>query len=313
VIQALASETVIYFIIFACYLLAIQGVVMSFARYSSQRSVVKTRLQTDIGTARIARAAQGSRRKSGPLRQDLANSIVRAGLSPKSWFVPICSIGGGLAVLLPLLVFGLPLWVAGLLAPAAAVAAPVIGLKIMRIRYLRAFEAQLPEAIDTLIRSLRAGHPVSASLRLVRNLPAPIGEAFAIVSDEVTYGLDLETAMKNLQVRLDQQDVALLVSAISLQVKTGGNLAELLERLSKVIRERQRMRLKARALSAEARFSAIALSVLPLLLFAVLQFVAPGFYGSIWSDWLVVPTLAIAALWLVIGNIIMFRMVRFDI
>ena len=183
----------------------------------------------------------------------------------------------------------------------------------MRIRYLRAFEVQLPEAIDTLVRSLRAGHPVSASLRLVRNLPSPIGAAFAIVSDEVTYGLDLETAMRNMQARIDQQDVALLVSAVSLQVKTGGNLGELLERLSKVIRERQRMRLKARALSAEARFSAIALSILPILLFTLLQFIAPGFYGGIWGYWFVMPALVVAAIWLVIGNVIMFRMVRFDI
>ena len=312
-IQALAPDTVIYFVIFACYLLAIQGVVLSYARYSQQRSLIRSRLQTGVDTSRHARPAPSSRGATPPLRRHLTNSVVRAGLSPKSQFVPLCAIGGGLAVFLPLLAVGMPLWVAASLAPVAAIVAPIIGLKIMRIRYLRAFEAQLPEAIDTLIRSLRAGHPVSASLRLVCNLPAPIGEAFAIVSDEVTYGLDLETAMRNMQVRVNQQDVALLVSAISLQVKTGGNLAELLERLSKVIRERQRMRLKARALSAEARFSAIALSVLPILLFTLLQFIAPGFYGGVWNDWLVAPALTIAAVWLVIGNVIMFRMVRFDI
>jgi tight adherence protein B len=313
VIQGLTPNALVYFVIFACYLLAIQGVVMSYARYTSQRTLVRTRLQTGIDTARHARVTQGDRRVAPHLRRDLANSIVRAGLGPKSRFVPTCALGGALAVFLPLLAIGLPVWLAASLAPVAGVAAPLIGLKIMRLRYLRALEAQLPEAIDTLVRSLRAGHPVSASLRLVRNLPAPIGEAFAIVSDEVTYGLDLETAMRNMQVRIDQQDVALLVSAISLQVRTGGNLGELLERLSRVIRERGRMRLKARALSAEARFSAIALSVLPVLLFTLLQFVAPGFYGEILGDWLVVPALVIAAVWLVVGNIIMFRMVRFAI
>lgn len=312
-IQALNPDTVIYFVIFACYLLAIQGVVLSYARYSSQRNLLRARLQTGMDAARHSRPAANDRRKSPAIGRNLINSTVRAGLKPGSWFVPICAIGGGLAVLLPLLAVGLPLWLAASLAGLATIVAPLIGLKIMRLRYLRAFEAQIPEAIDTLVRSLRAGHPVSASLRLVRNLPAPIGEAFAIVSDEVTYGLDLETAMRNLQARVDQPDVGLLVSAISLQVKTGGNLAELLERLSQVVRERQRMRLKARALSAEARFSAIALSVLPIMLFTLLQFIAPGFYGGIWSDWFVVPALVIAALWLVIGNVIMFRMVRFDI
>jgi tight adherence protein B len=313
VIQGLAPNALIYFVIFACYLLAIQAVVLSYARYSSQRHLVRSRLQIGIETVRQTRPAPADRRKIPTLRRDLTNSAVRAGLNPKSQFIPLCAVGGGLAVFLPLLLAGLPVWLAASLAPIAAVIAPMIGLRIMRMRYLRAFEAQLPEAIDTLVRSLKAGHPVSASLRLVRNLPSPVGGAFGIVSDEVTYGLDLETAMRNMLARVDQQDVALLVSAISLQVKTGGNLGELLERLSKVIRERQRMRLKVRALSAEARFSAIALSILPLVLFTLLQFIAPGFYGGIWSYWFVMPALVTAALWLVIGNVIMFRMVRFDI
>lgn len=312
-IQGAAPSALVYFVIFACYLLAIQGIVMSYARYSSQRSLLRTRLRSGIDTSRRVDTTPAGRGKSVALRRDLTNNIVRAGLNPKSQFMPLCAIGGGLAVLLPLLALGLPIWLAASLAPVAAVAAPLIGLKVMRIRYLRAFEAQLPEAIDTLVRSLRAGHPVSASLRLVRNLPAPVGDAFAVVSDEVTYGLDLETAMRNLQARVDQQDLGLLVSAVSLQVKTGGNLAELLTRISQVVRERQRMRLKVRALSAEARFSAIALSILPILLFTLLQFIAPGFYGGIFNDWLVVPALVVAAVWLVIGNVIMFRMVRFDI
>ena len=80
--QALAPDTVIYFVIFACYLLAIQGVVLSFTRYASQRNLIRSRLQTGIDTARHARAAAGGRRTRIPLRRDLTNSVVRAGLSP---------------------------------------------------------------------------------------------------------------------------------------------------------------------------------------------------------------------------------------
>ncbi len=312
-IAGLTRDSIIYFVIFGCYLLAIQAVVVSYARYAAQRTLVRSRLNASIGSGAAVAGNQRGRRKASPLAQNLAPSVVRAGLSPNSTFAPICAVGGGLAVLLPMLVFGLPLWIAAPLAAIAALAAPTIGLKILRIRYLQRLEAQLPEAIDTMVRSLRAGHPVSASLRLVRTLPAPIGEAFATVSDEVTYGLDLETAMRNMQVRVGHPDVGLLVSAVGLQAKSGGNLAELLERLSQLIRERRRMRLKARALSAEARFSAIALSVLPIALFGVLQFISPGFYGGIWRDWLVVPALTLAGVWLIIGNVIMFRMVRFDI
>ncbi|MDX2205182.1 MAG: type II secretion system F family protein [Hyphomicrobiaceae bacterium] len=309
----LSRDAIIFFVIFACYMLAIQGAVMSYARYASHRNLVRSRLQIGGGAIPRGKGAAAKARKGSATQQSLTSALVRAGLGPNSQFVPLCAAGGGLAVLLPLVMIETPLWLAGVLGGLAAAGAPVIGLKIMRQRFLRQLEAQLPDAIDTLVRSLKAGHPVSAALRLVRALPAPVGDAFGTVSDEVTWGLDLETAMKNMQARVDQQDVGILVAALSLQARTGGNLADLLERLAQVIRERLRMRLKARALSAEGRFSALALSILPIALFAIMQIISPGFYGGLWSEWYVIPTLVGAVVWLVIGNVIMFRMVRFDI
>ena len=154
----------------------------------------------------------------------------------------------------------------------------------LRGRRLRKFEQHLPEAIDTLVRSLRAGHPVQAAIRMVvRELPDPIGTEFAIVADELTYGLDLETAMKNLHRRVGQQDLGLLVAAIGLQGKTGGNLAEMLGNLSGVISDRLRMRLKVKALSAEARFSALSSASCPIALFCLLWVIAPIYYGDIWE------------------------------
>jgi tight adherence protein B len=105
----------------------------------------------------------------------------------------------------------------------------------------------------------------------------------------------------------------LLVLAVSIQSKLGGNLAEILSNLSGVIRGRFKLRRKARALSAEGRFSAVALSLLPIILFAVLWVISPGYYGQVWHEPVVKIGLALALLWLLIGNIIMYRMVRFAI
>jgi tight adherence protein B len=193
------------------------------------------------------------------------------------------------------------------------------GLLCFLLVYLRGkrrsrLEAQLPDAIDTLVRSLKAGHPVSAAVRLVaRELPDPIGTEFRILADELTYGLDLETAMNNMGARVGQEDLYLVVIATGIQASTGGNLGEILSSLSKVVRERLKMRLKVKAMSAEGRFSAVILSILPLGLFSVLWVIAPGFYGEIWDMPVVKPILLGAAVWLMIGNLVMYRLVRFEI
>ena len=101
----------------------------------------------------------------------------------------------------------------------------------MRDRRHRKLQAQLPDATDVLVRSLKAGHPVTSAIRLVaRDIPDPLGTEFGIVADEMTYGLDLETAMNNLESRVGQQDIALIVIATNIQASTGGNLAEISER-----------------------------------------------------------------------------------
>ena len=134
------------------------------------------------------------------------------------------------------------------------------------------------------MRSLRAGHPVPVAITMVaREMPDPIGTEFGIVTDEITYGADLETAMRNLFFRVGTDDLPLFVTAVAIQRSTGGNLGEILENLSAVIRQRFKMRRKIRALAAEGRASALILSSLPIGMFAVIQFLVPDFYASVWQ------------------------------
>jgi len=191
---------------------------------------------------------------------------------------------------------------------------PFLVLKYLKSRRQKKFSAQFPDAIDVIVRSLRAGHPVPIAISMVsREMGDPVGSEFGIVTDEVTYGADLETALRNLFFRVGTDDLPLFVTAVAIQGSTGGNLGEILQNLSKVIRERFKMRRKIRALAAEGRASAMILSSLPIGLFAVIQFVVPSFYGTVWHEDLTKIALAMACGWMGVGNVIMFRMVNFRI
>ncbi len=191
---------------------------------------------------------------------------------------------------------------------------PIMVLRVLRGRRQKKFAAQFPDAIDIIVRSLRAGHPVPVAITMVaREMADPIGSEFGIVVDEITYGADLETAMRNLYFRVGSDDLPLFVTAVAIQGSTGGNLGEILENLSAVIRMRFKMRRKIRALAAEGRASAMILSSLPIGMFGVIYFLVPEFYASVWQYELTKICLAIAAGWMGIGNFIMYRLVNFKV
>ena len=174
------------------------------------------------------------------------------------------------------------------------------------------FGAQLADAIDLITRSLKAGHPVPVAISMVaREMPDPIGTEFGLVVDEVTYGSDLVTALNNLYERVDLPDLPLLISSISIQSTTGGNLREILEGLSLVVRDRFKMKRKIKAISAEGRMSAMFLSAMPVMLFFALQFIVPNYYSEIWGETLTWYWLGGLGTWMTIGNLLILKMVSF--
>ena len=212
------------------------------------------------------------------------------------------------------LMFRHSVWQAAVAALLSATVLPYLALRMLRSRRQRKFGAQFPDALDIIVRSLRAGHPVPIAISMVgREMTDPIGSEFGVVSDEITYGADLETAMRNLYARIGSDDLPLFVTAVAIQGSTGGNLGEILENLSGVIRQRFKMRRKIRALAAEGRASAMILSALPIGMFVVIQFIAPDFYAAVWHVHLTQVLLFSAAAWMLVGNLIMFKMVNFKI
>jgi tight adherence protein B len=304
-------------LMFCAYFLALEAILLSLAQRSAYRSQLKRRLAMESGPPEQKLALARMRQKpliSGLPLGWLNRLIVQSGVTWSGATFPTILMGVSTLMALPLLYLSGSLAIAAAGGLAGGTLALLFSLKSMRDRRYRKLETQLPDAADVLVRSLKAGHPIVSSIRLVaRELPDPIGTEFAIVADEMTYGLDLETAMNNLGLRVGQEDFTLIVMATNIQASTGGNLAEILGNISKVVRERLKLRLKVKSLSAEGRLSAIILSVIPLALFGLLAVIAPNFYGEIWGESKAQIILAGSAIWLMLGNVIMFRMVRFEI
>src|SRR5229473_1193733 len=195
-----------------------------------------------------------------------------------------------------------------LIALFCGIVLPYLCLRILRGRRLKQFGAQFPDGLDMIVRSLRAGHPVPIALTMVaREMKDPIGSEFGIIADEITYGADLETALRNLYFRLGQDDLPLFVTAVAIQGSTGGNLGEILQNLSSVIRDRFKMRRKIRALASEGRASAMILASLPFFIFGAVHLSSPNFYGAVWHIDLTKKVLLGAGMWMSLGILIMYR------
>lgn len=189
---------------------------------------------------------------------------------------------------------------------------PFMVLRFLRSRRHKIFGAQLPEALDLITRSLKAGHPVPVAISLVsREMPDPIGSEFGIVADEITYGSDLVTALNNMYSRVGHEDLPLFVTAVSIQSTSGGNLREILDGLSAVIRERGKLRRKIKAISTEGKMSAYILTAIPVLLFLGMQVIMPEFYGSVLGMSKTYYILGAGGFWVMMGNLLMMKMANF--
>ena len=187
---------------------------------------------------------------------------------------------------------------------------PIMFFKIRADRMRKKIEDQFPVALDVFVRGLRAGHPIAAALDLLTvEMADPIGSQFGIVVDEVTYGADLRDALSAMADRWDLDDMRMFVVSLSVQNETGGNLAEILENLSQVIRERASMMRKVRALSSEGRMTATMLTALPVLAFTLLFLGNPKFYLDVADDPAFLPGYVVLLTLYAIGFFTIRRMI----
>jgi tight adherence protein B len=195
-------------------------------------------------------------------------------------------------------------------AVALGAGIPLMLLNFKATRTRKKMQDQFPVALDVFVRGLRAGHPIASALDLLTvEMPDPIGSQFGLAVDEVTYGAELRDALQNMAERWDLDDMRMFVVSLSVQNETGGNLAEILENLSKVIRERHSMMMKVRALSSEGRMTAVILTVLPVFTFTMLFLLNPRFFLDVANDPLFVPGFIFLAVLYIIGFVSIRRMV----
>jgi len=158
-------------------------------------------------------------------------------------------------------------------------ALPLLYIMRMKAKKLRLLAEQIPDAIDTIVRSVRAGHPIRTAFTLVaKEMSDPIGTEFGLMVDEMTYGLDLTEALENFQRRNDLQDIHYFSVTVNVQHGTGGNLAEVLSNLSTVIRDRFRTYKKIRVLSAEGRLAATVIAIVPFFTALIMTINKPSYY-----------------------------------
>ncbi|NJO37376.1 MAG: type II secretion system F family protein [Rhizobiales bacterium] len=221
----------------------------------------------------------------------------------------------GLAIVL-IAVFFSPLagWpLAGLAGLILGGVLPLIVLQVWRARRRVELSKQLPNAIDLMVQSLRAGHPINPAFNAIaREMPDPIGSELALAADAISYGDDLATAIDEMARRIGLEDFNYLAVAITIQHSTGGNLATVLESLGQVIRDRFAMERKIKALSAEGRITAIVVSAVPIALAAFLHLSTPNYYAEVAQDPLFAPLLGLGVMLTLANAIALRRQVKFD-
>lgn len=227
----------------------------------------------------------------------------------------VLAIMGGAALLFVLLFTG-PLGL-GLLPGAFAGVIfggglPIAILNFAAGRRQRKFGEQLPVAIDIMVRGLQAGHPAPVAMEMVaRELEDPIGSEFGLALDEMNYGLERSVALRNIAHRFPLPEFRFFVSSVEMQKETGGNLAEILGNLSKVIRERSTMRKKIWAMSAEGRMTCFIVGGLPFVVTAAIFAINKEFFLDVAPDPMFLPMIGMGFILWVIGIVWIWKMVNF--
>lgn len=172
---------------------------------------------------------------------------------------------------------------------------------------LTMIEEQLPDAIELMVRSLRVGHPFSSAIQIVaKEVADPLGTEFGMIADEAAYGRDVTESLKSLAERMDMQDLRFLAVAVTIQQQAGGNLAEILDGLAKVIRARFRLFRRVKAITSEAKWSGMFLSAFPLVALVVIQVSKPDYFDKVKESSAFIPA-ALIVFALLAANVVFMK------
>jgi tight adherence protein B len=248
-----------------------------------------------------------------PGAERLNGLIEHSGRTLRAYQLVLISAAGGLTAGLLAWLFTREIMV-GLAAGALIAFVPFFKLKIDSRKRFDTFEEQLPDALDTITRALRAGHPFNDSLHLVgEEMDDPIAREFEMTFAEMNYGFDSRAALLNLLERMPSVSVMAMVTSVLIQRETGGNLAEVLQKISVLIRSRFRFQRKVKTLSAEGRMSAWVLSLVPLVLVVVIHLTSPEYLPMLIDDPTGRELITGAFVGMILGLLWIRRIIRIDV
>lgn len=314
----LSAEPIVYGLIFVGVLVLVEGLyLVAFGKSISLNSRVNRRLEMlDKGAGREQvleqlrkEMQQHMKAKSIPLYSLLAEKAQKAAIA----FTPrqLIMIMGGVSVLA---FVGLSVGttaepqIRAVISVVIGVGAVYMWINHKAKKRLSMIEEQLPDAVELMVRSLRVGHPFSSALSIVsKEIEDPLATEFGFIADEAAYGRDVGEALKDMAERLDMQDLRFLSVAVTIQQQSGGNLAEILAGLAKVIRARFRLFRRVKAITAEAQWSGKFLSAFPLLCLVAIMAKDPGYYDEVLDHPYFIPACFIVGI-LLTANLFVMRM-----
>ncbi len=195
----------------------------------------------------------------------------------------------------------------------AALLAPNLIVNHKRKRRLARFTAELPDALDVIVRGVKSGLPLSDCLKsIAAEAPEPIRAEFKAIVDDHTMGMPLAEAAARLPERVPVSEATFFAIVIAIQSRSGGSLSEALGNLSRVVRERKKMANKIKAMSSEAKASAMIIGALPFLVAGALAVISPDYIALLFTDLVGNIILAISGFWMLIGILVMRKMIAFD-
>ncbi len=316
--MTLSAEPIIYISIFIGVLVLVEGIyLVAFGKSISLNSKVNRRLEMlDKGDRREEvleklrkEMDQHMDSRSIPLYSMLADRAQKAAIA----FTPMQLIGimAGLAVVIFMaLSIGTETQFAVriVVSIGMGVAGVFVWVNGKAKKRLAMIEEQLPDAVELMVRSLRVGHPFSSAISIVsKEVEDPIATEFGLIADEAAYGRDVGEALQHMAERLDMQDLRFLAVAVSIQQQSGGNLAEILMGLAKVIRARFRLFRRVKAITAEAQWSGKFLSGFPVAALIVIQVTDPHYYDEVLDHPYFIPACFLVGGFL-IANLVVMRM-----
>ncbi|EBA13307.1 type II secretion system F family protein [Roseobacter sp. CCS2] len=316
----ISVEPLIYVLIFVAVLALVQGAyLVIFGKSISMDGKVNRRLDMlDKGGSREQvldqlrkEMTQHMKSQSIPIYALLADRAQKANIV----FTPIQLII--MMFVLSGVSFGLLTILTGVGVPIRILVAVLMGVGGIYVwvngkakKRMNMLAEQLPEAVELMVRSLRVGHPFSSAIAIVaREVPDPLGTEIGMISDEAAYGRDMGETLKSMAERLDNQDMRFLAVAVTIQQTSGGNLAEILDGLAKVIRARFRLFRRVAAITAEAKWSGNLLSAFPIFALMGINLVKPDYYDDVMESPLFIPAVLIVVAFLVVNLLVMRALV----